>query len=558
MAVCQIKSIHCWKGKTVKQTLSEIINYALNEKKTSYIDKNNKKKTLAETYECGENIADEWFLLKSLYAKLTGRSQGSKDVLAYHIIQSFDPKEKISHELANKIGCEMAKELTGGEFSFVVGTHLDKSHLHNHIVINSTALDATHKYRDVKRSFEKVLKNLNDDICKKYSLSIVEEEKNENKTKYIHWLNRNFDKRIEQDDKATWQNILCQIIDIILGRDSNFNVLSEDEKKYTYENIKKELEIERSDFRPKDFNEFLEMLKKCGYEVKGLDNKYISVRAKGQKRYTRLNAKTLGEEYSKNNIIDYIENHNSTYHQGITKEEFENPIQSNPRLNKIIDVKNSTKAQSNVGYEKWAKLQNLKTLADTHSYLAENNLTFSDIKDMFSEKENAVTALENQKEAMQKHTERQKEIGELQNHLISYVKNRKVFEEYKKKGYSKIFKEENTESLEAYENARKYFDGYKSTHGIEKLPTMHELKDEYAKLKEIKSSYYDELKVQKEELKLLQTLKTNAMELLVVDENGIKTKTEKDIKRERDELIKIQKERLAQEKKYKNRNKNSR
>ena len=567
MAYTNIKPIHKWKGKTVFQTLSDVINYAANENKITYIDENNSKKILIQRYECGENAADEWSLIKSEYKKITGRNQGEKDILAYRIIQSFDPTDNISPTLANKIGTELASKLTDGEFSYVVATHLDKQHTHNHIVINSTSLDASYKYRNIIKSIDTV-QELSDVLCKKYDLSIMEEvknnsssredKKNKNKTKYIHWLNNNFDKRISQDDKATWQNILRQIIDIILNRQSKFDVLEAEEVKKIKDQMQEHLDSKRIDLRPKDFNELLEMLKICGYEIKGLENKYISVRAKGQKKFTRLNAKTLGDEYTRNNIIDYIENYISSQNKNSSIEKVENIIPIKPRLNKIIDVKNSEKAQANMGYEKWAKLQNLKTLADTHSYLIANNLNFENIKDMVSEKEDTVTLLENQKEIMQKYTERQKEIGILQNHLINYVKNRKVFEEYKKSGYRENFKEENAEALELYNHAKKYFDEYKATHSKEKLPTMQELKTEYAQLKQKKSSYYDELKSRKEELKLLRTLKINAMELLGVKEDGTKMKTEKEIKREREELIMAQKERLAQEKKYKNRNKNSR
>ncbi len=587
MAYTEIKPIHQWKGKTVLQTLSEVIGYATNENKTTYIDKDNVKKLLVQRYECSKNAAEEWDLIKSEYKKITGRSQGVKDILAYRIIQSFDPKDNISPELANRLGGELANKLTNGEFSYVVATHLDKEHIHNHIIINSTSLDATYKYRNIIKSID-IIQELSDEFCKQHGLSVIEEVKNNNsvredksidntaledgevensggedkkhkkKTKYIHWLNNNFDKRISQEDKGTWQNILRQVIDIILNRKSRFNVLSKEAKQELQEKIQRKTDSERNDLRPKDFLEFLDILKSYGYEFKGLENKYISVRAKGQKKFTRLNAKTLGDEYTKNNLIDYIENYSSSQNWNTAVEKIENNIFDKPRLNKIIDVKDNEKAQSNVGYERWAKLQNLKTLADTHSYLVTSNLTFSHINDMVFEKENEVTALGNQKDIMQKYTERQKEIGVLQNHLINYVKNRKVFEEYKKSGYSKNFKEENADALQQYDQARKYFDEYKSAHGIEKLPTMQELKDEYANLKETKSSYYDELKARREELKLLQTLKTNAMELLGVDENGGKTKSEKEIKREQEELIKVQKERLAQEKKYKNRNKNFR
>lgn len=564
MAIAKQKSIHRWEGKKIEQTLFEVIHYALNQEKTTYTNKSGEEKILAAAYGCGKSpseAAAEWIATKNLYTRQTGRSQGKHDVLAYRIIQSFDPSDNIDPELANKIGCELAMKLTGGGFSFVVGTHVDKEHTHNHIVINSTNLEATYKFRDVKRSFERVLKKLNDEICRKHNLSVIKERKAEDmseveKTKYINWLNRNNDKREAPEDNGTWRNILRQVIDIILGRKSDFSPLEKKVRQAFEEKIREasgNSSLDFPNFRPKDFAEFVKLLEACGYEIKGLEHKYISVRAEGQKKFTRLNPKTLGEAYTRNRITEFIEQYSSPISRPSSKIEVENSLMPEPKLNRIIDVKNNAKVQANVGYERWAKLQNLKTLADTHSHMAANDLTFDDVKMMVSEKEAEIATLESQKNLIEQYSERQKEISVLQNHLINYVKNRKVFDEYKKSGYSKTFKAENAETLEAYSCARKYFDEYKAAHGAAKLPTMQELRSENAELKAKKSDFYDELKARREELKLLKNLKLNAMELLGVNENGDTTKAEKEIKRERSELIKIQNERLAKERTFKNR-----
>lgn len=154
MAVCKINSVHKWKNKSINQTLFDVIDYALSGKKCEYINENGVRKILASTYESDANskiTSDEWAMLKNIYKKLTERDQGDSDVLAYHIIQSFDPKENINPELAGKIGMELAQRLTGGEFSFAVGTYLDKKHTNNHIVIN--ILDFGWSFRNAFNKF---------------------------------------------------------------------------------------------------------------------------------------------------------------------------------------------------------------------------------------------------------------------------------------------------------------------------------------------------------------------------------------------------------------------
>jgi len=316
-------------------------------------------------------------------------------------------------------------------------------------------------------------------------------------------------------------------IDTILGREQLYNALSEEQNQKILAKIEGR--------KPKSFDEFAEVLKVCGYEVKGGENKYISVRAKGQKKFTRLKSATLGEAYTKNSITDFIESSQGS------------DSLSQPTLNKFIDIK----AKSSPGFAYWAKLQNLKTLVDTHSYLVENNLNFDDMKALVYEKEVAISNFEIEKESIQNKINRQKEISILRNHLISYVKNRKIFDEYKKSGYNKTFKEQNAEILESFNETRKYFDEYKKLRKIEKLPSMAEIKEEYAELKSARESYYEELKTHKEELKLLKILKSNAMELLGVDGDGEKLKSEKEVKQERIEAINTQKERILKQQKYK-------
>ena len=167
MATTWIKPIHANESHSKHQTITDTIDYAINPDKTE----GGKHVT---GYHCSpECSADEFMFSKDMYADITGREQGLNDILVYHVRQAFAPGE-ITPEEANMLGHELAMELTKGEHSFIVATHTDRNHIHNHIIINSTRLDFTGKYRNPLHS-SKALRKISDAICEKNGLSIIEE-----------------------------------------------------------------------------------------------------------------------------------------------------------------------------------------------------------------------------------------------------------------------------------------------------------------------------------------------------------------------------------------------
>ena len=152
------------KGKTIAQCLADRTDYAQNPEKTA-------KGELVTGYECDPMTADEEFLLsKRQYEHITGRIQ-KHDVIAYQIRQSFKPGE-VTAEEANKIGYETAMRWTKGRYAFIVATHTDREHIHNHIIYNSTSLDSTRKFRDFYFSAI-ALRRLSDMICMEHKLSVI-------------------------------------------------------------------------------------------------------------------------------------------------------------------------------------------------------------------------------------------------------------------------------------------------------------------------------------------------------------------------------------------------
>ena len=238
--------MHQNKGKSIADCLADRTDYAKNTEKTN-------EGELLSSYECDpKTVQGEFMLSKRQYDDITGRQQAS-NVITYQIKQSFKPGE-ITAELANKIGYELGMSFTKGRHAFIVATHIDKAHIHNHIIFNSTSLDCTKKFRDFKRS-GKALAQISDRLCHENGLSIIEKPKRP-KGHYGKWLGD--DKPLSHSDK------LRQTIDeVLVGK-------------------------------PKTFDEFLHLMQSAGYEIKG--GKHYGLKSAMQKNFIRL--RSLGEGYS--------------------------------------------------------------------------------------------------------------------------------------------------------------------------------------------------------------------------------------------------------------------
>ena len=246
MAATRLIALHKNKGKSVATCLKSRTDYAQNPEKT-------KQGELVSSYECSPLTVDEEFMLsKRQYELATGRRQKS-DVIAYQIRQSFKPGE-ITAEEANKVGYELAMRFTKGKYAFIIATHTDREHIHNHIIYNSTALDSTRKFRDFLLSGLAV-QRLSDLICLEHQLSVIEIKPY-----------RERQKRTLYPPRESNRDKLCAVIDNIL--------LSE---------------------KPASFEGFLQKLEQRGYEIKR--GKYTSVKGTRQKRFIRF--RTLGVDGKK-------------------------------------------------------------------------------------------------------------------------------------------------------------------------------------------------------------------------------------------------------------------
>ena len=458
---------HANEGESIAEAIRDCLDYGKNPEKTEdgkYIS----------SYECDPaTVAAEFLLAKASYKAMTGREQKKgSDVLCYQIRQSFYPGE-ITPEEANRISYELAMRWTKGRHAFIVTTHTDKQHIHSHIYYNSTTLDCTRKFRNFWGS-SFALRRLSDRLCLENGLSIVENPKPRNKGKF-----RNYGEwQAGQKKPLTYQDRLRAAIDTALAK------------------------------RPADFPAFLSLMEQAGYEVKQ-QRGVISFRAPGQERFTRLRSDTLGEGYSETDIRAALSGSR------------QRPGQPRQKISLAIDIQSRLQGKG-PGYERWAKVFNLKQMAAALAYLQDNGLTDYE---QLEQKATAATEHFHKLSDQIKSTEAALHTNmELKAATVQYAKTRPVFEKYKASKYSKKFLAEHEADIELYRAACADF---KAILGGAKLPKMDTLKEEGRKLAEQKKKLYAEYRKAKADMQEVTTIKANIDYLLGYSEPGRKKEQER-------------------------------
>ena len=461
MATTRLIPMHQNKGKTVSQCLADRTKYAKNPDKTADGE-------FISAYECDPATVDAEFLAaKRIYADRTGRSQQS-DVIAYQVRQSFRPGE-VTPEEANKIGYEFAMRWTKGKHAFIVVTHVDKAHIHNHIIYNSTTLDCTKKFRNFLGSTNAV-RRLSDAICMEHRLSVILNPQ-PSRGHYGKWMG--------EQKQPTFSDRLRQAIDAALKQ------------------------------KPKDFEYFLMLMESAGYEVKR--GAHIAFKGAGQQRFIRL--RSLGEGYSENELREVIAGKKLHLPHKTAA------IKSDRQVNLLVDIQAKLQAGKGPGYERWAKTFNLKQMAHTLNYLTENNLlSYDALLEKTAEASARFHALSAQIKATEK---RMAEIAELRAHIINYSKTRNVYVAYRQAGYSKKFYEEHTADLLLHKAAKQAFDEL----DVKKLPTVKSLNAEHAELFSAKKKAFTEYTNARAEMREVLAVRANVERII---ENKIGGNVEKD------------------------------
>ena len=450
MAATRLIAMHQNKGRSLQKCLKDRTDYAQNPEKTEGGE-------LVSSYQCDPEFVEEQFASsKKEYLEITGRKIVG-DIIAYQIRQSFKPGE-ITPEEANKIGYETAMRWTKGQHAFIVATHVDKAHIHNHIIYNSTTLSSDRKFRNFWFCGV-ALQRLSDLVCLENGLSVIEPVKPSQRVK-----------RTEYPDRRSFREDIRDAIDSCLEQN------------------------------PKDMDELLRLLLEMGYESKR--GKYVAVKGKGQKKFLRF--RSLGAGYREQDLERIFAG--ETREKVATAEE-----ETEPKLDMLLDIQKMIAKGKGPGYERWAKVHNIKQMAQTLLFLEEHNLRDYDelaakaksVSDRFAE----ITERQKSLEA------RLTEIADLKKHIINYSKTKQIYVAYRESGYSKKFYEAHREEITLHKAAKDAFSKIKG-----KIPTIKELNAEYAQVLAEKKKTYSEYRQARQEMKDYQTAKHNIDRFLQTEE----------------------------------------
>lgn len=459
MAATRLIALHVNKGKTVAQCLADRTDYSQNAEKTNDGE-------FISSYECDPKTADEEFLLsKRQYQHITGREHRN-NIIAYQIRQSFKPGE-ITPEEANRIGHETAMRWTKGNHAFFVATHIDKAHIHNHIIYNSTSLDCTKKFRNFIRSGLAV-QRLSDIVCLENGLSVITPKPYKERIK-----------RTVFPKKRTYRDELCEAIDFVLKE------------------------------KPKTFDGFIQLLAERGFVFK--DGKQAALKGQKQKRFIRLSS--LGEGYSKEELQAVITG-KSLYK---SKSNFAKTSEQK-QFHLLIDIQSKMTEGKTTGYEKWAKKYNRKEAARTVCLLKEKGIdSYEDLTVLTDKLSSRFTELT---DSIKNAEKRMVEIKALQTHINNYYKTRQTYVEYRKSGYSKKFFEVHRDEISIHKAAKQAFDQLEG----KKIPSRQSLHEEFNQLILQKKQEYAEYRQVKKEMQEYLIAKQTIETILNIDRKKEKEK----------------------------------
>ena len=423
MATTTILTVHVNKGKTPKQCVAAQLNYIMNPVKTD-------GGALISSHACmPETAVNEFMLYRQEYLNNTGR-ENENEVLVYHVRQAFKPEE-ITPEEANEIGKELASRMTDDQFAYVVATHIDKKHVHNHIVICATALDCQHKYRDVKRS-GKDLAQLSDAICETHQLSVIHDPQNKT-VSYNKWQGN--------QRRFTHRDELRMIIDAVLR------------------------------MQPDGFDALMQLLEEAGCRIKR--GAHISIKPPEGKRYIRLD--TLGPEYNEASLRRTLA-HDHVHIPKIPRGDF-----TESQIKRLIDIEAKLRAGKGKGYQVWAERNNIDAKAQMVIFLKEHHIgSLEELNDQIQELTDQRNSL---KASIREKQNRMKEINRQRQAIRDYSRTKEVYTQYRESGWSVKFYQEHRQEIEDHKNAQAV---YSSLDG--KMPTLKELTAEYDELKERKEN----------------------------------------------------------------------
>ena len=420
--------------------MSKAIAYILNPEKTD-------EKLLVSSYGCASETAAREFEWTRKIAEQKGMNPVR--IIARHVIQSFEIGE-VTPELAHEIGKQFADEILEGKYEYVLTTHIDKDHVHNHLIFNAVDFVNYHAYKSYKRIYYD-MREVSDRLCKENGLSVIPPSQNKG---------MGYKEYTEAKRGTSWKQKLKQTIDRLV-------------------------------ITAKDYDDFLRLMQEAGYEIK--TGKYISFRAKGQERFTR--SKTIGENYTEERIKERIAGRTPRRSQR----------QTTPKgISLIGDIQERIRLIDSKGYEYKAKLTILKEAARTLNYLTENNLLqYADLEKKVEDVHSSYDRIGKELKGVEA---RLREVQPLIKNISNYQRLKPVYDAFQKAKDKPGFKAKHEAELVIFEAARSTL---LAMQGDEKLPSLKTLQAEQAQLFEEQERLYAERNRFKKEAKQIETIKSN-------------------------------------------------
>ena len=433
------------KIKAIRGTLSKAIAYILNPEKTD-------EKLLVSSYGCASETAAREFEWTRKIAEQKGMNPVR--IIARHVIQSFEIGE-VTPELAHEIGKQFADEILEGKYEYVLTTHIDKDHVHNHLIFNAVDFVDYHAYKSYKRIYYD-MREVSDRLCKENGLSVIPPSHNKG---------MGYKEYTEAKRGTSWKQKLKQTIDRLV-------------------------------ITAKDYDDFLRLMQEAGYEIK--TGKYISFRAEGQERFTR--SKTIGENYTEERIKERIAGRTPRRSQR----------QATPKgISLIGDIQERIRLIDSKGYEHIAKLTILKEAARTLNYLTENNLLQYD--DLEKKVEDVHGSYDRTGKELKGVEARLREVQPLIKNISNYQRLKPVYDAFQKAKDKPSFKTKHEAELVIFEAARSTL---LAIQGGEKQPSLKTLQAEQQRLLEEQQRLYNERAKLKKEARMIDTLKANVDDFL--------------------------------------------
>ena len=424
----------------IKSTLHLAIDYIVNGDKTD-------EQLLVSTHKCHQSTAHTQFLRTRVEAGTKGT------VLARHLIQSFLPGET-TPEMAHQIGMKLCKKILKDEYEFVLSTHIDKGHIHNHIIFNNVNMVTGRCYQSNKKSYHQI-RYQSDKLCKENNLSVIDE------------FYESYKKKYKINGKSWYEN--------------------EQAKRGTSWKSRLQFDIDRIIKQSQDWDEFLKKMAELGYEIK--QGKHIAFKPKDKQRFTR--AKTIGEDYTEERLKERIAEISSIKTPAVKK-----------RIGNVIDMNTNVKVKESKGYEYWATKHNLNTMAESVIFLREQGI--KSVKQLNEYIQKAADERQNLQDKIKAIDKEIQELSATMEQVHTVKKYRAYYKEYKANSSDKSFFEEYKAQITLYENA---LSELKKSYS--KLPDSKDILSKLDKLQEKKNTLMQEYSSAKSTMDELYQIRKN-------------------------------------------------